>query len=84
MTGTPTGPRNSGGRELADQLLGRAEAGGVERHGPDGLPSRVTRGVLERAPTGEVTGHLGCMWQDHPHTESCVLSSASAGSAAYP
>ncbi|HWI02101.1 MAG TPA: hypothetical protein VNT27_17370 [Propionibacteriaceae bacterium] len=35
--------------ELADQLLAKAEAQGVELLGPDGLLSQVTKMVLERA-----------------------------------
>ena len=45
--------------ELADQLLGRAQAEGAELLGPDGLLSQVTRAVLERALAEEMTGHLG-------------------------
>ena len=45
--------------ELADQLLGRAQAQGVELLGPDGLLSQVTKAVLERALAEEMTGHLG-------------------------
>jgi hypothetical protein len=45
--------------ELADQLLGKAQAEGVELLGPDGLLSQVTRAVLERALAEEMTGHLG-------------------------
>jgi putative transposase len=45
--------------QLADQLLGRAQAEGVELLGPDGLLSQVTRAVLERALAEEMTGHLG-------------------------
>src|SRR5689334_24367502 len=45
--------------ELADQLLGRAQAEGAELLGPDGLLSQVTRAVLERALAEEITGHLG-------------------------
>jgi transposase-like protein len=62
-------PRKSGGDpparrplvddELADQLLGKAAAEGVELLGPDGLLSQVTKAVLERALTEEMTGHLG-------------------------
>ena len=33
--------------ELADQLLGKAQAEGVELLGPDGLLSQVTKAVLE-------------------------------------
>jgi transposase-like protein len=69
MTDTAAVARNPGDREpvppmligpeLADQLLARAEAGGVELLGPDGLLSRVTKAVLERALAEEMTGHLG-------------------------
>jgi putative transposase len=45
--------------ELADQLLGKAQAGGAELLSPDGLLSQVTTAVLERALAEEMTGHLG-------------------------
>jgi Transposase, Mutator family len=45
--------------ELAGQLLGKAQAEGVELLGPDGLLSQVTKVVLERALAEEMTGHLG-------------------------
>src|SRR5499427_541402 len=45
--------------ELADQLLDKAAAEGVELLGPDGLLSQVTKAVLERALAEEMTGHLG-------------------------
>src|SRR6266516_1346327 len=45
--------------ELADQLLGKAAAEGVELLGPDGLLSQVTKVVLERALAEEMSGHLG-------------------------
>jgi putative transposase len=45
--------------ELADQLLGKAQAEGVELLGPDGLLSQVTKAVLERALAEELAGHLG-------------------------
>ena len=45
--------------ELADQLLGRAQAEGAELLGPDGLLSQVTKAVLERALAEEMTEHLG-------------------------
>jgi hypothetical protein len=45
--------------QLADALLGKAEAEGVELLGPDGLLSQVTKAVLERALAEEMTGHLG-------------------------
>src|ERR1700722_154989 len=69
MADTAMGPRKSDGRppgrpalvdeELADQLLGKAQAEGVELLGPDGLLSQVTKAVLERALGEEMTGHLG-------------------------
>jgi Transposase, Mutator family len=69
MSGTSTVPRTpDGGKparrplvddELAGQLLGKAQAEGVELPGPDGLLSQVTKAVLERALAGEMTGHLG-------------------------
>jgi transposase-like protein len=45
--------------QLADDLLGKAQAEGVELLGPDGLLSQLTKAVLERALTEEMTGHLG-------------------------
>jgi hypothetical protein len=69
MSDTSTVPRKpDGGRpapsplvddELADQLLGKAQAEGVELLGPDGLLSQVTKAVLERALAEEMTGHPG-------------------------
>ena len=70
MTDTAMVARNPGDREpappmvigpeLADQLLARAEAGGVELLGPDGLLSQVTRehqarpGGVDNNPAGRV------------------------------
>jgi transposase-like protein len=45
--------------ELADELLARAQTDGVELLGPDGLLSQVTKAVLERALSEEMTAHLG-------------------------
>jgi putative transposase len=45
--------------QLADELLGRAQAEGVQLLGPDGLLSQVTKAVLERALGEELTHHLG-------------------------
>ena len=69
MTDTAKVPRNAeGGRparrplvddELADQLLGKAQAEGAELLGPDGLLSQLAKAVLERALAEEMTGHLG-------------------------
>jgi transposase-like protein len=55
----PAGRRPLVDDELADQLLGRAQAEGAELLGPDGLLSQVTKAVLERALAEEMTGHLG-------------------------
>src|SRR5215467_9167498 len=55
----PPGGRPLVDDELADQLLGRAQAEGAELLGPDGLLSQVTKAVLERALAEEMTGHLG-------------------------
>ena len=44
---------------LADELLGKAAAEGVELLGPDGLLSQVTKVVLERALAEEMTGAPG-------------------------
>ena len=69
MTDTAIVPRNNGGgsdgptplidEQLADQLLGKAQAEGVELLGPDGLLSQVTKAVLQRALAEEMTEHLG-------------------------
>jgi hypothetical protein len=69
MSDTAMVPRNPGDRgpasppvvdqELADQLLARAQAEGIELLGPDGLLSQVTKAVLERALAEEMTEHLG-------------------------
>src|SRR5215510_1565082 len=55
----PPGRRPLVDDELADQLLGRAQAEGAGLLGPDGLLSQVTKAVLERALAEEMTGHLG-------------------------
>src|SRR5215472_8862893 len=57
--GDPPARRPLIDEELADQLLGKAAAEGVELLGPDGLLSQVTKAVLERALAEEMTGHLG-------------------------
>jgi hypothetical protein len=69
MTDTAMVPGKPEGREparpalideqLADELLGKAQAQGVELLGPDGLLSQVTKAVLERALGEEMTAHLG-------------------------
>src|ERR1700727_815392 len=69
MTDTAMVPRRPEGRDparpalideqLADELLGKAQAQGVELLGPDGLLSQVTKAVLERALAEEMTAHLG-------------------------
>ena len=54
--------------QLADQLLGKAQAEGVELLGPDGLLSQMTKAVLERALVEEMTDHL--VWPPAPATRS--------------
>jgi putative transposase len=44
---------------LADELIARAQAEGVELLGPDGLLGQMTKAVLERALSEELTDHLG-------------------------
>ena len=68
MSDTSTVPRKpDGGKparrplvddELADQLLGKAQAEGAELLGPAGLLSQVPRAVLERALAEEMTGRV--------------------------
>jgi len=55
----PAGGRPLIDDQLADELLGKAQAEGVELLGTDGLLSQVTKAVLERALAEEMTGHLG-------------------------
>jgi putative transposase len=69
MTDTAMVPGKSEGREparpaLIDELLGKAQAEGVDLLGPDGLLSQVTKAVLERALGDEMTAHLGYEKQD--------------------
>jgi putative transposase len=45
--------------EIAEHLLARAEAEGVDILGPDGLLGQVSKAVLERALSEELTDHLG-------------------------
>jgi len=45
--------------ELAEQLVERARAEGVELTGPDGLLTGLTRRVLETALDAEMSDHLG-------------------------
>ena len=52
--------------QLADQLLAKAAAEGVELLGPQGLLSQVTKAVLERALGEELTEHLGYDRHDRP------------------
>ena len=50
--GGPPARRPLVDEQLADQLLDKAQAEGVELLGPDGLLSQVTKAVLERALVG--------------------------------
>jgi hypothetical protein len=58
------GPAPQIDERLADQLLGMAQAEGVELPGSDGLLFQATKAVLERALAGEVPEHLGCEKHD--------------------
>ncbi len=60
--------------ELADQLLGKAQAEGAELLGPDGLLSQLTKAVLERALAEEMTGHLGYDKHDPAGTASAAFA----------
>jgi transposase-like protein len=74
MTDTAMVPGRSEGHEperpalideqLADQLLDKAQAEGVELLGPGGLQCQVTKAVLERALAEAMTAHLGYEKQD--------------------
>jgi putative transposase len=57
--GQPAVPAPLIDEQLADELLGKAQAQGVELLGPDGLLSQVTKAVLERALAKEMIDHLG-------------------------
>ena len=46
-------------KQLADELLGKAQEQGVELLGPDGLFLQLTKAVLEKALDEEMTEHLG-------------------------
>ena len=46
-------------RQLAEQLLAQAKEQGVERVGPIGLLSQLTKNVLETALDAEMAEHLG-------------------------
>ncbi len=79
MTGTSMVPRKREGsppprsplvdEELADQLLGKAQAEGVELLGADGLLSQVTKAVLERVV--RIAGISPGSITEIPHPERC-------------
>jgi hypothetical protein len=71
--GQPEVPAPLIDEQLADELLGKAQALGVELLGPDGLLSQVTKAVLERALAEEMTDHLGYEKHD-PAGRSSVKS----------
>ena len=48
------GRRPLADEQLADELLGKAQAEGAELLGPDGLLPQVTKAVLERALAEEM------------------------------
>jgi putative transposase len=80
--------------ELADVLLARAQASGVDLLGPEGLLSQVTKAVLERALAEEMTAHLGYEKHDpagrgsgssrNGHTPKTVLADVGAVDLAVP
>jgi putative transposase len=66
----PTGPEEPDGggdavpggswrQELAEELIGRARAEGVQLTGPGGLLTGITKMVLETALETELADHLG-------------------------
>jgi len=55
---------------LADELIARAQAEGVELLGPGGLLRQMTKAVLERALGEELTDHLGCPPHDRTGTRN--------------
>ena len=46
-------------RQLAEQLLAKAKAQGVDLVSPDGLLNQITKRVLEAALESEISEHLG-------------------------
>lgn len=59
-------PRDATDRQLAEALVARAEAEGLDLVGPDGLLSVFTKRVLESALSAELTHHLG--YEAHERT----------------
>ena len=51
--------RSERDREIAEELVERASKDGVNLVGPDGLPTGVTKRVLEAGLEAEITEHLG-------------------------
>ena len=45
--------------QLIDELVGRAQAEGLQLTGEGGLLQQLTKGLLESALEGEITDHLG-------------------------
>lgn len=54
------GPAKSVDDRLIDELVGRAQAEGLQLTGEGGLLQQLTKRLLESALEGEITGHLGC------------------------
>src|SRR4029450_8354700 len=57
--------------QLAARLVEQAKTDGTSLVGPDGLLHRVTKLVLEHAPAGELTGHLGYEHGDPAGRNGC-------------
>lgn len=45
--------------ELIDAVMANVDAGGVELLGPDGVLAELTKRILERGLSEELTDHLG-------------------------
>lgn len=52
-------PAKSVDDQLIDELVGRAQAGGLQLTGEGGLLQQLTKRLLQSALEGEITDHLG-------------------------
>ncbi|GAA3482165.1 hypothetical protein GCM10018966_066970 [Streptomyces yanii] len=52
-------PAKSGDDRLIDELVGRAQAEGLQLTGEGGLLQQLTKRLLESALEGEITDHIG-------------------------
>src|SRR3954452_3757259 len=58
-TGPEAVPAQPVDQRLVDELVGRAQAEGVQLTGEGGLLQQLTKRLLESALEGEITDHLG-------------------------